>query len=145
MTEEKKPEQKRERRRHATEAAGKIGPMVKEYFGRTLRAEEEGNPLAYTFINCCYDEIIRAMDIIPVWSENFAGICGAKRVAQKFLERAEAQNFSRSMCTYALCGLGHDLSSNICPMSPFIMCVFRGHFMKKTSIFMRSRITTLSI
>jgi benzoyl-CoA reductase/2-hydroxyglutaryl-CoA dehydratase subunit BcrC/BadD/HgdB len=108
MTEEKKPEQKRERRRHATEAAGKIGPMVKESFGRTLRAKEEGKPLAYTFINCCYDEIIRAMDIVPAWTENFAGICGAKRVAQKYLERAEAQDFSRSLCTYALCGLGFD-------------------------------------
>ena len=40
--------------------------------------------------------------------ENYAGICGAKRDAQRFLERAEAENFSRSLCTYALCGLGFD-------------------------------------
>lgn len=108
MTEEKKAEQKRERRRHATEAAGKIGPMVKASIGGTVKAMEEGKPIAYSFICCCYDEIIRAMEIVPVWTENYAGICGAKRDAQRFLERAESQNFSRSLCTYALCGLGFD-------------------------------------
>jgi benzoyl-CoA reductase/2-hydroxyglutaryl-CoA dehydratase subunit BcrC/BadD/HgdB len=107
MTEEKKPEEKK-KRRTATEAASKIGPMVKASIGGTVQAREEGKPLAYTFICCCYDEIIRAMDIVPVWTENYAGICGAKRDAQRFLERAESENFSRSLCTYALCGLGFD-------------------------------------
>ena len=107
MTEEKKPEE-RKKRRTATEAASKIGPMVKASIGGTVQAREEGKPLAYTFICCCYDEIIRAMDVVPVWTENYAGICGAKRDAQRFLERAESENFSRSLCTYALCGLGFD-------------------------------------
>ncbi len=107
MTEEKKPEE-RKKRRTATEAAAKIGPMVKASIGGTVQAREEGKPIAYTFIVCGYDEIIRAMDIVPVWTENYAGICGAKRDAQRFLERAEAENFSRSLCTYALCGLGFD-------------------------------------
>jgi benzoyl-CoA reductase/2-hydroxyglutaryl-CoA dehydratase subunit BcrC/BadD/HgdB len=107
MTEEKKPEE-RKRRKTATEAAGKIGPMVKAAIGGTVKAREEGKPIAYSFIVCCYDEIIRAMGVVPVWTENYAGICGAKRDAQRFLERAEAENFSRSLCTYALCGLGFD-------------------------------------
>jgi benzoyl-CoA reductase/2-hydroxyglutaryl-CoA dehydratase subunit BcrC/BadD/HgdB len=107
MTEEKKPEE-RQKRRTATEAASKIGPMVKAAIGGTVKAREEGKPLAYTFIVCCYDEIIRAMGVVPIWTENYAGICGAKRDAQRFLERAEAENFSRSLCTYALCGLGFD-------------------------------------
>jgi benzoyl-CoA reductase/2-hydroxyglutaryl-CoA dehydratase subunit BcrC/BadD/HgdB len=107
MTEEKKPEE-RKKRRTATEAAAKIGPMVKASIGGTVQAREEGKPIAYSFIVCGYDEIIRAMDIVPVWTENYAGICGAKRDAQRFLERAEAENFSRSLCTYALCGLGFD-------------------------------------
>jgi len=107
MTEEKKPEE-RKKRRTATEAAAKIGPMVKASIGGTVQAREEGKPLAYSFIVCGYDEIIRAMDVVPIWTENYAGICGAKRDAQRFLERAEAENFSRSLCTYALCGLGFD-------------------------------------
>jgi len=107
MTEEKKPEQ-RKRRRTATEAASKIGPMVKATIGGTVQAKEEGKKLAYMFIVCGYDEIVRAMDIVPVWTENYAGICAVKRDAQRFLERAEAESLSRSLCTYALCGLGFD-------------------------------------
>jgi benzoyl-CoA reductase/2-hydroxyglutaryl-CoA dehydratase subunit BcrC/BadD/HgdB len=103
MTEERKP------RRHATEAAGKIAPMVKAAISENLRAKEEGKLVAYTFIVCAYDEIIRAMDIVPAWTENYAAICAVKRDAQRFLEKAEAENFSRSLCTYALCGLGFDV------------------------------------
>jgi len=98
----------RKKRKTATEAASKIGGMVKAAIGGTVKAKEEGKKLAYSFIVCSYDEIIRAMDIVPVWTENYAGICGAKRDAQRFLERAESLGFSRSLCTYALCGLGFD-------------------------------------
>jgi len=107
VTEEKKPEQ-RKKRRTATEAASKIGPIAKARTLGVLQSKEEGKPIAYAFIICAYEEIIRAMDIVPHWVENYAGICGAKREAPRFLERAEALSFSRSLCTYALCGLGFD-------------------------------------
>ena len=103
MTEQRTP------RKKATEAAGKIPSMVKALLAETHKAREEGRPTAYCFIHCGYDEIIRAMDITPVWVENYAGVCAAKRQAPRFLERAEAENFSRSLCTYATCGLGFDL------------------------------------
>ena len=123
MTEEKKPEE-RKKRRTATEAAGRVGSMTKAMIGDVPRAKEEGKPVAYSFICCCYDEIIHAMDIVPHWVENYAGICGAKRDAQRFLERAEAENLSRSLCTYALCGLGFDawreeLGGEMPPDSPW--------------------------
>jgi Benzoyl-CoA reductase/2-hydroxyglutaryl-CoA dehydratase subunit, BcrC/BadD/HgdB len=82
--------------------------MVKELIAATHRAKAEGKKLAYTFISCHYEEIVRAMDVVPVWTENFAGICGAKRDAERFLSRAESLDFSRSLCTYALCGIGFD-------------------------------------
>ena len=107
MAEEQKKEV-RKKRRTATEAAASIGPMVKESIGGTIRAKQEGKKLAYSFIVCLYDEILRVMDIVPVWTENYAGVCGAKRDAERFLERAESLGFSRSLCTYALCGLGFD-------------------------------------
>jgi benzoyl-CoA reductase subunit B len=47
--------------------------------------------------------------VVPVWTENYAGVCAAKRDAQRFLEKAEMENFSRSLCTYALCDLGFDI------------------------------------
>ena len=106
--EEKQKEKGKKRRAHSTRAAGKIGAMVKASIADAVQAKQEGKTIAYTFIGCCYDEIIRAMDIVPAWTENFAGICGAKRDVNRFLERAESLGFSRSLCTYALCGLGFD-------------------------------------
>jgi len=103
MTSERKP------RAHATEAAARVPRVSRELTLRAQQAKAEGKPVAYTFIVCVYDEIIRAMDIVPMWTENYAGICAAKRDAQRFLEKAEAENFSRSLCTYALCGLGFDI------------------------------------
>jgi benzoyl-CoA reductase/2-hydroxyglutaryl-CoA dehydratase subunit BcrC/BadD/HgdB len=102
------PQDSPNKRRHATEAAAKVPGLVREMMAAPQRAHEAGNPVAYTFIQSCYDEIIHAMGITPAWVENFAGVCGAKRVAIDFLERAETEYFSRSLCTYALCSLGFD-------------------------------------
>ena len=78
MAEEQK-EAKPKKRMTATQAAASIGPMVKEFITGTLRARAEGKQkMAYTFIVCHHEEILRAMDVVPVWTENFAGICGAK-------------------------------------------------------------------
>ncbi|UCD08163.1 MAG: 2-hydroxyacyl-CoA dehydratase [Dehalococcoidales bacterium] len=103
MTEERK------QRTHATEAAGRAGRLSRELTIKAQQAKAEGKPVAYSFIVCAYDEIIHAMDVVPVWTENYAGVCAAKRDAQRFLEKAEAENFSRSLCTYALCDLGFDI------------------------------------
>ena len=106
MAEEQK---KAKKRMTATQAAATIGPMVKEFIVGTNRARAEGKQkLAYTFIVCHLEEILHAMDVLPIWTENFAGICGAKRDAERFLQRAESLGLSRSLCTYALCGIGFD-------------------------------------
>ncbi len=106
---EAQKEAKPKKRMTATQAAASIGPMVKEFITGTLRARAEGKQkLAYTFIVCHHEEILRAMDVLPVWTENFAGICGAKRDSERFLQRAESLGLSRSLCTYALCGIGFD-------------------------------------
>mgnify|MGYP001585801480 CR=1 FL=1 len=105
---EEQPKAEVKKRKTATEAASKISGMVKSAIGGTVKAKQEGKKLAYGFIACSYDEIIRAMDTVPVWTENYAGICAVKRDVNRFLERAESLGFSRSLCTYALVGLGFD-------------------------------------
>ncbi len=96
------------KRLHATNAAARVPSMVREMMAAPQRASAEGRPVAYTFIQSIYEEIIHTLGITPAWVENFAGVCGAKRVATDFLERAETEFFSRSLCTYALCSLGFD-------------------------------------
>ena len=56
------------KRRTATEAASKVAAMTKASIMDVLKAKEEGRKIAYTFINCSYEEIIRAMDVVPAWT-----------------------------------------------------------------------------
>ena len=103
MAEERKP------RKTATEAAAKVPKIVRASLTENLKAKEQGKPVAYCFIVNCYDEIIRAMDLAPAWVESYSGICAVKRDAGRFLQKAESENLSRSLCTYATCGLGFDI------------------------------------
>jgi benzoyl-CoA reductase/2-hydroxyglutaryl-CoA dehydratase subunit BcrC/BadD/HgdB len=118
MAEDKKP------RALATQAAARIAKFVRGNMSATLKAKEEGKKVAYAYIDDGQDEILRAMDIVPTWGESFAGVCAAKRDAEKYLQKAEADNFSRSLCTYATCTIGFDmwreeLSGEIPPGTPW--------------------------
>lgn len=93
----------------ATGAAKRIPGMVRQSMVEApLKAKEEGRPVAYCFICSLYDEIIRAMDIVPTWVENYAGIVASKRAQDRFLDKAESEGYSKSLCTYATCDLGFD-------------------------------------
>jgi benzoyl-CoA reductase/2-hydroxyglutaryl-CoA dehydratase subunit BcrC/BadD/HgdB len=93
----------------ATKAAASIPKFVRNNMSSTLTAKEEGKKVAYAYICDAHDEIMRAMDIVPAWGENFAGVCAAKRDAEKYLQKAEGENLSRSLCTYATCTIGFDM------------------------------------
>ena len=93
----------------ATRAAAKIPQLARNNLAATVRAKQEGKKVAYAFIFDQHDEIMRAMDIVPAWGESFSGICAAKRVAERYLSKAETGGFSRSLCTYATCNLGLDI------------------------------------
>lgn len=103
MAEEKKG------RAVATQTAAKIPKFVRGNLSATLKAKEEGKKVAYAFIADGQDEIMRAMDIVPAWGESFSGVCAAKRDAEKYLQKAESDNLSRSLCTYATCNIGFDM------------------------------------
>jgi benzoyl-CoA reductase/2-hydroxyglutaryl-CoA dehydratase subunit BcrC/BadD/HgdB len=93
----------------ATKAAASIPKFVRSNMSSTLTAKAEGKKVAYAYICDAHDEIMRAMDIVPAWGENFAGVCAAKRDAEKYLQKAESENLSRSLCTYATCTIGFDM------------------------------------
>ncbi len=103
MAEEKKG------RAVATKTAASIPKFVRGNLAATLKAKEEGKKVAYAYIADGQDEIMRAMDIVPAWGESFSGVCAAKRDAEKYLQKAESDNFSRSLCTYATCTIGFDM------------------------------------
>jgi len=92
----------------STETSKRVRRMVKNLAQQAHDARASGDPIAYLFIASFYDDILRAMDIVTVGTENYAGLCAAKMDADRFLSKAEAEGYARNLCTYATCGLGFD-------------------------------------
>lgn len=92
----------------STETSKKVRPLVKTMYSRAHEAKEQGRLVAYCMVGCQYDEILRAMDITPVWTENYGGLCATKREAERFLMKAEFDGYSNVLCSYATTGIGFD-------------------------------------
>lgn len=78
---------------------------VKPFYEKAHKAKEEGKPVAWV-ASTFPVEILLAMDIIPVWPENYASLCAAKRASVPLCELAEKEGFSKDLCSYARCVLG---------------------------------------
>lgn len=91
-----------------TDMARKIRGLVKNIYQSAHEAKAEGKKVAYFMVASQYDEIVRAMDVVPMPTENYAGLCAAKREMDRFLLKAEADGYSQVLCSYARIGLGFD-------------------------------------
>lgn len=78
---------------------------VKPFYEAAHRAKEEGKLVAWV-ASTFPVEILLAMDIIPVWPENYASLCAARKVSVPLCELAERKGFSKDICSYARCVLG---------------------------------------
>jgi len=52
-------------------------------------------------------ELLYAMDVVPVFPENYAAVCASTGVAPEYMETAEGKGYSRDLCSYFRCNLGH--------------------------------------
>ncbi|MDD5415285.1 MAG: 2-hydroxyacyl-CoA dehydratase family protein [Smithellaceae bacterium] len=91
-----------------TDTARLVRGMVKNIYASAHEAKAKGQKVAYMMVASQYDEILRAMDIVPLPTENYAGLCAAKRDMERFLLKAEADGYSQVLCSYARIGLGFD-------------------------------------
>ena len=89
--------------KHWTEGAKKVRGMVKDMYAR---AQSEGKPVAWVMFGLV-NELFVAMDVLPVYPENYAGLCATKRIGEPFIQRAEADGYSDVTCSYARIGLGY--------------------------------------
>jgi len=78
---------------------------VKPHYEAAHKAKDEGKLVAWV-ASTFPVEILLAMDIIPVWPENYASLCAAKKVSVPLCELAERKGFSKDLCSYARCVLG---------------------------------------
>jgi benzoyl-CoA reductase/2-hydroxyglutaryl-CoA dehydratase subunit BcrC/BadD/HgdB len=54
-------------------------------------------------------ELLRPFDVITVYPENHSSVCGAAKQGVQFCEAAEAEGYSRDLCSYFRCDRGSTL------------------------------------
>ena len=71
-------------------------------------------------------EFIYAMDVLPVYPENYAAMCAAGHQSVELMEAAEAAGFSQDLCAYARTDFGQDIlqggPAGGLPAPDFLVC-----------------------
>lgn len=78
---------------------------IKKHYEDAHKAKAEKRPVAWV-ASTFPVEMLLAMDVTPIWPENYASVCAARRVSVRLCEVAEREGFSRDLCSYARCVLG---------------------------------------
>ena len=78
---------------------------IKKHYEDAHKAKAEKKPVAWV-ASTFPVEILLAMDVTPIWPENYASVCAARQVSVRLCEVAEREGFSRDLCSYARCVLG---------------------------------------
>lgn len=89
----------------ATEVAQSMKGMRRAYYTRVHEARERGEFVAWAMWGIP-EEILYAMDVLPVLVENYGPICAAYQIGPYFCEIAESDGFSMDTCSYVRTGLG---------------------------------------
>ncbi len=98
-----------ERAVKSLESSKEMFALIKQYYKDSARAKEEGKLIAW-ITGSDPEELLWAMDIIPVYPENFATACGAKQLSAILCEKAEEEGFSPDLCSYFRTAYGYAVS-----------------------------------
>ena len=82
---------------------------IQPYYQNAHNAEKYGKPIAYV-ASTFPVEILQALDITPIWPENYASVCAARQVSVRLAEIAERHGYSRDLCSYARTTIGSILT-----------------------------------
>ncbi len=86
-------------------------PMVDKMYIESVEAAKAGKPVAWCMVNWWEgDPILRAMDVVPVYPENYGTVCAAMGAAQGYLGKSDAEGFPTHLCGYARNCIGYTTS-----------------------------------
>jgi len=111
---------------HVLATTKKIGELIMEYFAKASNMKSEGKPVAWVTVFTPV-ELLHALDIYPIAPEHFGAMCSARGFILDYLEAAERNGYSESLCSYSRCSLGYVLSGmkGLLP-EPDILITFRN-------------------
>jgi len=106
-------------------AAGRMREMMSAYYLEAKNAGANGRKVAW-ITGGGPVELLIAMDVIPVYPENHAAMCGAFKMGVELCEVAEQMGYSRDLCSYARCDIGSAVTGKSpimgLPKPDFLIC-----------------------
>lgn len=88
-----------EKRYKKLRTAGDLQGLMEGHY-RQVKLFHFGKPLAWVTSGAPV-EILRAMDILPVYPENYGALCGARGAGAELCQAVEARGYSQDLCAYA--------------------------------------------
>ena len=85
----------------------KMKALMTNYYFEAKTTQEK--PIAWVTSGAPV-EFLYAMDVLPVYPENYAAMCAAGHQSLELLEAAEAAGFSQDLCAYARTDFGVDIT-----------------------------------
>ncbi|GAB4344956.1 MAG: 2-hydroxyacyl-CoA dehydratase subunit D [Candidatus Abyssubacteria bacterium] len=106
-------------------ATSRMKEMMSLYYLEAKNAADNGRKVAW-ITGGGPVELLIAMDVIPVYPENHAAMCGAARMGVELSRVAEQAGYSPDICSYARCDIGSYLTGKSpilgLPRPDFVMC-----------------------
>ncbi len=98
-----------ERRSPKIRATGRMKEMMSLYYLEAKNAADNKQKVAWITSGGPV-ELLIAMDVIPIYPENHAAMCGVTRMGVDLCEVSEQMGYSRDICSYARTDFGSVLS-----------------------------------
>jgi len=107
------------------QATSRAKDIMSAYYLEAKNAAENGRKTAWVNGGGLV-ELLVAMDVMPVYPENHAAMCGAYKMGAELCEIAEGMGYSRDLCSYARCDIGSAVTGKSpimgLPKPDFLLC-----------------------
>ena len=114
-----------ERRSPRIQAGGRMKEMMSLYYLEAKNAADNNQKVAWITSGGPV-ELLIAMDVIPIYPENHAAMCGVTRMGVELCEISEQMGYSRDICSYARSDIGSAVSGKSpimgLPKPDFLVC-----------------------
>lgn len=87
----------------------KMRELMTVYYLGAKEADKQGKKVAWVTSGAPV-EFLHAMDVIPIYPENHAAMCGASHMAVELAQASEDKGYSMDLCSYARTDIGSILT-----------------------------------
>ncbi|SFQ95398.1 2-hydroxyacyl-CoA dehydratase subunit D [Desulfoscipio geothermicus] len=94
----------------ALKSSQKLSQLVKKYYKDIHEAKAQGKKIVWSS-GIAPVELFHAMDLVPVFPENYAAACAVKQISQDLQYYAEKAGYISDLCSYFRSDIGHVLSN----------------------------------